>query len=171
MKIFAAGLLLILCMKASFAETRDAEKHFFDMKLGDFQSELATAKQEGKTGIMVMFEQEGCPYCLRMKNTILSQSEVQDYYRQHFLLFTIDIRGSIPMQDFSGRETTEKAFSAENEVYGTPAFDFFDLNGKLITRFSGSAKNANEFLLLGRCVAEGACKKTSFTAYKTKMAK
>jgi thioredoxin-related protein len=171
MKIFAAGLLFIFSIATGYAETRDAEKHFFDLKLGDFKSELSTAKKEGKTGILIMFEQEDCPFCFRMKNTILNQSEVQDYYHSHFLIFPVDIRGSLPMEDFTGKETTEKAFSVEHRVYGTPVFDFFDLNGKLITRFPGTAKDVNEFLLLGRCVVEGACKTTSFSAYKRRLAK
>lgn len=171
MKIFVAGLLYILCMGTGIAETRDAEKYFFDLKMGDFKSELATAKEEGKTGIMIMFELEDCPFCYRMKHTILNQSEVQDYYHKHFLLFPVDIRGSLPMVDFKGKETTEKAFSIEHRVYGTPVFDFFDLDGKLITRFPGTAKDVNEFLLLGKCVVEGACKTTSFTAYKKQQVK
>lgn len=171
MRIFAAVLLFILSLGTSFAETRDAEEHFFDMKLGDFKNELAAAKKEGKTGIMIMFEQVDCPFCFRMKNTILNQSEVQDYFHRHFLLFPVDIRGSIPMEDFNGNETTEKAFSVEHRVYGTPVFDFFDLDGKLITRFPGTAKDVNEFLLLGRCVVEGACKTTSFFAYKRQFSK
>ena len=171
MKIFAASLLFLLSLGTGYAETRDADAHFFDMKLGDFKSELATAKKEGKTGIMIMFEQADCPFCFRMKNTILNQSEVQDYYHQHFLIFPVDIRGSVPMEDFKGNETTEKAFSVAHRVYGTPVFDFFDLDGNLITRFPGTAKDVNEFLLLGRCVVEGACKTTSFFAYKRQLAK
>jgi len=171
MKIFAAGLLFILCMGTGFAETRDAAQYFFDLKMGDFKSELANAKKEGKTGIMIMFEQVDCPFCSRMKSTILNQSEVQDYYHRHFLLFPVDIRGSLPMEDFKGKETTEKDFSVEHRVYGTPVFDFFDLNGNLITRFPGTAMDVNEFLLLGKCVVEGACKTMSFSAYKRQLAK
>ena len=171
MKILAVNLLFLLCMGSSFAETRSAEEYFFDLNMGDFKSELATAKKEGKTGILIMFEQEDCPFCFRMKNTILKQSEVQEYYHQHFLIFLLDIRGSVPMEDFAGRKTTEKDFSVEHRVYGTPVFDFFDLDGKLITRFPGTAKDVNEFLLLGKCVAEGSCKKMSFNAYKRQLVK
>ena len=171
MKIFIAGLLFILCTGTGLAETRDAEQYFFDLKMGDFKSELANAKKEGKTGFMIMFEQVDCTFCFRMKNTILNQSEVQDYYHQHFLLFAVDIRGSLPMEDFKGKETTEKDFSVEHRVYGTPVFDFFDLNGNLITRFPGTAMDVNEFMLLGKCVAEGACKTMSFSAYKRRLAK
>jgi len=171
MKIFASGLLFLLCIGTCLAETRNADEHFFDLSLGDLKSELATAKESGKTGVMIMFEQEGCPFCFRMKNTILNQSEVQDYFHQHFLIFLLDIRGSLPMEDFTGRKTTEKDFSIEHRVYGTPVFDFFDLDGKLITRFPGTAKDVNEFLLLGKCVAEGSCKKMSFNAYKRQLVK
>jgi len=164
-------MLFVFGIGTGLAETRDAEEHFFDMKMGDMKYELSTAKEEGKTGILIMFEQEGCPFCLRMKNTILNQTEVQDYYHQHFLIFLVDIRGSVPMVDFTGKETTEKAFSVEHRVYGTPVFDFFDLDGNLITRFPGTAKNVDEFMLLGRCVVDGSCKTTSFAVYKKKQAK
>jgi len=164
-------MLFLLCTGTGFAEVRDAEEHFFDIKMGDFKSELVTAKKEGKTGILIMFEQADCPFCYRMKHSILNQSEVQDYYHQHFLIYLVDIRGSIPIEDFTGKETTEKAFSVEHRVYGTPVFDFFDLEGNLITRFPGTAKNINEFMQLGKCVVEGACKTISFNAYKKLQAK
>lgn len=166
MRIIAACLLFILCLGTGRAETRDAQKHFFDLTIGDLKAELDIAKQAGKTGILIMYEMEDCPFCHRMRNTILNQSEVQDYYRKHFLIFTVDIRGDIPLEDFTGKETSEKAFSLEHQVYGTPVFDFYDLDGQLITRFPGTAKDVNEFLLLGKCVVEGACKSTSFTVYK-----
>ena len=170
MKLFAA-LLFIFSLGSAQAETRDAQEYFFDVKMGDFKSELANARKEGKTGILIMFELSDCPFCYRMKHTILNQSEVQDYYHQHFLIFPVDIRGDLAMTDFKGKDTTEKAFSTEHRVYGTPVFDFFDLDGKLITRFPGTAKDVNEFMLLGKCVVEGACKTSSFTAYKKKQAK
>lgn len=171
MKILVAALLFILSLGTGHAETRDAQENFFDVKMGDFKSELATARKEGKSGILIMFELADCPFCYRMKHTILNQSEVQDYYHQHFLIFPVDIRGDLAMVDFKGKETTEKAFSVEHRVYGTPVFDFFDLDGKLITRFPGTAKDVNEFLLLGKCVVEGACKTQSFTAYKRHLAR
>ena len=171
MKFLVAILLFMCSLNTGLAETRNAEDHFFDMKLGDFKDELRNARKEGKSGILIMFEQVDCPFCFRMKNTILNQSEVQEYYHQHFLIFPVDIRGSLPMQDFKGKETTEKAFSMEHRVYGTPVFDFFDLDGNLVTRFPGTAKDVNEFLLLGQCVAEGACNKMSFSAYKKQQGK
>jgi thioredoxin-related protein len=173
MKTLLAILLLLsspLLTSAALAETRDAQQYFFDMKMGDFKSELATARKEGKQGILIMFTLEDCPFCHRMKHTILNQSEVQDYYHQHFLIFEVDIRGDVPMTDFAGKQTTEKNFGTERRIYGTPVFDFYDLNGKLMTRFPGTARDVNEFMLLGRYVADGAYKSMPFTLYKKQSA-
>lgn len=174
MKIFLTALLMLFTLSLSaltHAETRDAQQNFFDMKMGDFKSELATAKTEGKQGILIMFTLEDCPFCHRMKHTILNQREVQDYYHQHFLIFEVDIRGNVPMTDFTGKQTTEKDFGIERRIYGTPVFDFYDLNGKLMTRFPGTAKDVDEFLLLGRYVADGAYKTMPFALYKKQAAK
>lgn len=156
----------ILLSGTALSETRDAQQFFFDQKLGDFKSELATAKKEGKQGILLMFEMEECPWCHRMKTTILNQSEVQDYFKKHFLIFSIDIKGDTSMIDFQGRETTEKKFAEGHRVRATPVFGFFDLDGNLVHRLTGVTKDANEFLLLGRFVVEGAYKTQSFSAYK-----
>jgi thioredoxin-related protein len=162
--LFAAVLLIL--STAAFAETRDVNQYFFDQKLGDFKSDLAAAKKDGKTGILLMFEQEECPWCHRMKDTVLNQSEVQDYYKKHFLIFSIDIKNDIAMVDFKGKDTTEKAFAAENRVRATPAFMFFGLDGNPMYRFTGVTKDVKEFLLLGRYVVEGSYKTEPFTVYK-----
>ncbi len=163
---FFLAFMLLLVGGLVQAETREVSQYFFDQKLGDFKAELANAKKDSKQGILLMFEQEECPWCHRMKSTILNQSEVQDYYKKHFLIFSLDIKGDTSMTDFQGKETTEKAFSVENRVRATPVFGFFDLNGKMVFRWTGVTKDANEFLLLGRYVAEGAYKNQSFVAYK-----
>lgn len=166
MKILLASILLLLGLNASFAETRDAQQYFFDAKMGDFKSELATAKKEGKKGVLIMFELDDCPFCFRMKQTILNQSEVQDYYHKNFLIFPVDLKGDVAMVDFKGKQTTEKAFGLEQRIYGTPVFDFFDLEGNRVVRFPGAAKDVNEFLLLGQFVVEGAYATMPFAKYK-----
>jgi len=150
----------------AWAETRDPGTHFFQPKFGDFRVELDTARQQGKKGIFLFFEMDDCPFCARMKATVLNQAEVQDAYRAQFLLYPIDVNGDTPMTDFQGKETTEKAFAFANRVRATPTLLFFDLDGKLVTRFTGPTKNAAEFLLLGRYVTEGAYATQPFTQYK-----
>lgn len=158
----------LLCLASGIvgAETRDVHKYFFDQHLGDFKSELASAKKSGKQGIVLMFEQEDCPWCARMKSTVLNQSEVQDYYKKNFLVFMVDIKGDAALIDFQGKETTEKKFSEQNRVRATPVFAFIDLDGKVAYRFTGASKDVQEFLMLGRFVIDGAYKTQAFSVYK-----
>lgn len=157
--------LLLLLPLLAWAETRPADQ-FFDQKMGDFKAELASAKQDGKKGILLMYELDDCPFCHRMKGTVLNRSEVQDYFHQHFLIFTVDTKGDTAMVDFKGKATTEKAFSFDNRVRATPVFAFYDLSGNQMTRYTGATKDVQEFLLLGRYVVEDAYKAMPFAKYK-----
>lgn len=153
----------------ALAEVRDPAVHFFQPKLGDLYGELAVAKQEGKSAILLMFEMDDCPFCQRMKATVLNRADVQDYYRRHFLIYSIDTKGDVPIIDFQGMETTEKAFALAQRARATPVFIFYDLEGKPITRYTGATKDAEEFLLLGRYVVEGAYKTMPFNVYKQRV--
>jgi len=168
---FLAALVLCLFAVTGHAETRDVQQHFFNQHLGDFKAELDTARKEGKQGILLMFEMEECPFCHRMRQTILNQSEVQDYYRQHFLIFSVDTEGANALVDFAGKETTEKKFALDNRVRATPAFLFFDLSGKPIARLPGVTKDVKEFMALGHYVVDGAYKTMPFAKYKQQAAK
>jgi thioredoxin-related protein len=153
-----ALVLTSLAPLSVFAEVRDPQSHFFMSKLGDFKDELAAARQQGKQGVLIMFEMDDCPFCARMKANILNQSQVQDYFRKHFLIYDMDVKGDTPMVDFKGKETTEKAFALEQRARATPVFLFYDLDGNAVTRFTGATQTVDEFLLLGRYVVEGVYK-------------
>ncbi|MBI5330362.1 MAG: thioredoxin fold domain-containing protein [Betaproteobacteria bacterium] len=159
-------LALTLLTLPALAEVRDAQTHFFQAKLGDFKDELATAKQEGKSGVLIMFEMDDCPFCHRMKATVLNQSALQDWYRKHFLLYNMDVKGDVPMTDFKGKATREKDFALEVRARATPTFIFFDLEGNPVARFTGPTQTAEEFLLLGRWVLEGHYKTVAFNIFK-----
>jgi thioredoxin-related protein len=158
--------VFLLFAAPAWAETRDPAIHFFQPKFGDLQADLQEAKKQGKKGIFLFFEMDVCPFCERMKTTILSQSDVQDAYRAQFLLYPIDVNGDTEMTDFQGNRTTEKDFAFAHRVRATPTLLFFDLDGKLVTRHTGPTKDKAEFLLLGQYVAEGAYATQPFTKYK-----
>ncbi len=149
------------------ALTRDSGAHFFDQTLGDFSEELEVAREQGKTGILLMFEMDECPFCHRMKTTVLNQPSVQDYFKKHFLVFPVDIEGDVEITDFSGQMLTQKDFAFKQfRVRATPVFAFFDLQGKLVARYTGATRDAEEFLWLGEYVVSGEYKNSSFTRYK-----
>ncbi len=168
---YVLAVLLCLPWAGAGAEvapsSRDPMTHFFDQSFGNLKEELVQAKVEGKTGILVMFNDPDCPWCQKMKATVMSRPEVQDYYRKHFRLLHIDTRGDTVMTDFTGREMSEKDFAfKEHRVRATPVFVFFGLDGKPMLRFTGVTADTEEFLWLGEFVVSGAYKNSNFTAYK-----
>ncbi len=171
--LLACLLLLALLSAAPLAaETRDPASHFFDETWGDLQEELAIARDEGKQGILIFFELDECPFCHRMKRSVLNQPEVQAYFRRHFRIFTIDIEGDVEMVDFQGNATTQKDFAFKaNRVRATPVMIFYDLDGKPITRYTGATSGVQEFLWLGQFVAEGHYRDMRFTRYKRQQAR
>jgi thioredoxin-related protein len=157
---------LTLLSIPALAETRSADQYFFQPKLDDLKSDLADLRKEGKTGILLMFEMDDCPFCERMKNTVLNQSPIQDYFRQHFIIYPMDTRGDVSLFDFKGKETTEKDFALAQRARATPTFVFYDKDGNEITRFTGITQTVGEFMLLGRYVVDGVYKKEPFNVYK-----
>lgn len=160
-------VLGVLVLSQAYAAPRDPYKYFFNETWGDFKEELANAKQQGKTGILIFFEMDECPFCHYMKKNVLNQPEVQDYYRKHFLNFTVDIEGDVEMLDLKGRPTRQKDFAFKQfRVRATPVIMFIGLDGKPIHRHTGKTSGVNEFMLMGEYVVDGQYKKTSFTRYK-----
>lgn len=165
MRPLIIAFFLLFALPVS-AETRDPGNFFFQPKFGDLQADLKEARKQGKKGIFLFFEMDGCPFCERMKNTILNQSDVQDAFRAQFLLYPIDVNGNAEITNFQGKPTTEKDFAFALRVRATPTLMFFDLDGKLATRHTGPTKDKAEFLLLGKFVTDGAYATQPFVKYK-----
>lgn len=151
---------------AQTAPKRDAMQHFFVATLGDYPADLAEARKAGKQGVFTMFSWDECPYCERMKKDVLSLPEVQKYYRDRFLPLMVDTRGSVPITDFNGRQTTEKAFATDQGVRVTPTLVFYDLSGRPLYRHAGEIRDAATMIRLGEFVSSGAYKNQKFADYK-----
>ncbi|MCP4043323.1 MAG: thioredoxin fold domain-containing protein [Gammaproteobacteria bacterium] len=159
---------MLLQIPVTFAgASRDPYQHFFDQSLGDFSEELETAREAGKSGVLLFFDEEECPFCYRMKATVLNQIPVQEYYKKHFLIFPVDVEGDVEIVDFKGNSIAEKDFALQQlRVRATPVLAFFNLEGNLVTRYTGATRNAEEFLWLGEYVVDGIYRKMRFTRYK-----
>lgn len=165
-RLMALGLALVLAAGTALgAETRDPDDHFFNLNSGDLKAEAADARSAGKKAILVMFEQDGCPGCIYMKQHVLNRVDVQNFYRQRFLNFSINTFGSVPIRDFTGRDLTEKSYAQAAGIKGTPTFLFYDLNGAEAARIVGPVKSVEDFLLLGEFVASGSYKNRKFAEY------
>jgi thioredoxin-related protein len=169
MRTLVACLSLFFVMLVHAGPPRDPQTYFFHDTFGDFREELEMVQAEGKSGILMMFEMDECPFCHRMKGTVLNQPDVQDYFREHFRIFPIDIEGDIEITDFAGNTMAMKDFALEQfRVRATPVFVFFDADGNYIrpARLTGATSDKEEFLLLGRYVVEGAYTEQPFARYK-----
>lgn len=167
-QLWLSVLLLAVAVSVQAEQRRDPYTHFFDTSFGDLSEELQNAQAAGKKGVMIFFEMDECPFCHRMKQHVLSRPDVQAFFKERFLLLHIDIEGDVEITDFQGQPTTMKAFAVEHRVRATPVFQFFDLEGKPIKRgrYTGATRDAEEFILLGRYIAEGIYAQEPFTRYK-----
>lgn len=171
-RLLAFMLLLWACTGAMAAEVRDPYKYFFNESFGNFAEEAQSAKADGKQAILIFFEMDECPFCHYMKGNVLNRPDVQAYYRQNFLNFAVDIEGDIEVTNFRGQQMAQKDFAfKENRVRATPVIAFYDLQGKEIFRHTGRTSGAEEFMLMGRYVAEGVYKQMPFTRYKREQRK
>ncbi len=165
--VFSILVMLSVVVGSWAAGARDPYKYFFNETWGDYQEELANARQQGKEGILIFFEMDECPFCHYMKQNVLNQPEVQEYYRKHFLNFTVDIEGDVEITTLQGKQMKQKDFAfREHRVRATPVIAFFDLNGKLIHRHTGKTSGVEEFMWMGEYIVNDVYKEMSFTRYK-----
>ncbi len=163
----AALLSLFFCVTIpAYGEIRSPDEFFFQSTFSDYSEELEIAAEEGKRGIFLFFEEDDCPFCARMKGAILNRSEVQDYYREHFRIFPVNVKGEIEVVDFSGNEMLEKDFAEQNRARATPMMAFYNPDGVMVVRYTGAASSVDEFLLLGKYAAEQRYLQSSFSRYK-----
>jgi len=152
--IFTFLLLVVPSLLLASSPPRDPYQYFFQQSLGDLSEELEIAREEGKQGVFVFFEMDECPFCHRMKQTVLNQPEVQDYFGERFHSLTIDIEGDIEIVDFTGADTTQKDFARQNRVRATPLLAFYDLQGQQIFKYVGAPTSVQEFIWMGEFIAE-----------------
>ncbi|HYN13530.1 MAG TPA: thioredoxin fold domain-containing protein [Burkholderiales bacterium] len=159
-------MMLTFCGTAVAAEPHEK---FFDPFLGDLRAEIAEAKRLGRKGVVIMYHFEECPYCARMKREVLSRPEVQEAYRADFIVIAIDTRGSQPVSGMDGRIFPENEFAKQQMVRATPTFDFYGTDAARAYRHAGGIFDPAEFLLLGRYVASGEHRSSTFDEYKQKL--
>ena len=102
----------------------------------DFQEDVAEAKAAGKR-LMVLFHQDGCPYCHVLVERNLSQKDIETKVRKNFDVVAINIWGDREIATIGGKKYTEKSFAAALKVQFTPTILFFNEEGKVVLRLNG----------------------------------
>lgn len=161
-------LLVTASVLAGEQDVRDPREFFFSQSFGDLPEELATAKTQGKQGILLFFEAEGCPYCVAMLKRVFNQKQVQDWYQDHFLSIAIDIHGDVEIKDFDNVTLPSKLFAEQRKVFMTPVVSFIDLEGIEVYRHLGMVKTPEEFLVMGEYIAGKHYFDTEFKVFANK---
>lgn len=73
----------------------------------EFGDDLKDAAAEGKD-LMVIIEQEGCPYCRELHRVNFARTDIADYIQAHFVVVQLDLYGSRQTVDFDGEAMEEK---------------------------------------------------------------
>lgn len=89
----------------------------------DIGEDLAEAKAEGK-GLVVIFEQPGCPYCREMHQVNFRKPELVEQVKATFNVVQLDLRGSREVTDTDGEKLEERALARKWGVVFTPTLIF-----------------------------------------------
>jgi len=91
---------------------------FFDSFL-ELPDDLAEAAAEGK-GLILLFEQRGCPYCKELHSVNFARTEITDVMKAGFLTIQLDLWGARKVVDFDGAELEERDLAAKWGIQFTP---------------------------------------------------
>ena len=102
----------------------------------DFNEDVKEAAAAGRR-LMVVFHQDGCPYCNALIEKNLAQKDIEQNVRKHFDVVAINMWGSREVASIGGKTYTEKSFADALKVQFTPTILFFNEQGKVILRLNG----------------------------------
>jgi thioredoxin-related protein len=102
----------------------------------DFNEDVAEASKAGKR-LMLLFHQDGCPYCNVLVERNLAQKDIEQLVRKNFDVVAMNMWGDREVVSLAGKTYTEKTFAAALKVQFTPTILFFNEQGKVILRLNG----------------------------------
>lgn len=124
----------------------EANVGFFIPKFGDYQSDAVEAKKAGKVGMLLFFEWDECPYCQKMRKTVLTKTRVQQTFNRYFSPIAVDIVGGVEVTFFDGKIMSEKAIAKHYNIRATPTLMLVDFSGKELYRLVGPIYHEEDML-------------------------
>ena len=138
--------LLLVPLLAFAGLTEDAPKGTFSESFLILPEDVRDAAKAGRR-VVVFFEQEGCPACLKMARTTLTDGTVAERLRRRFVLLAVDIFGARETVWVDGVARSEKDLAKHLGVTGTPTVAILDEQGKRARQFVGY-RDARAFLAI-----------------------
>ena len=132
----------------------------------DLTETLEQARYEGRAGVVVLFEMNGCGECAQLRADTLNAPALRDYLAQHFATVSLEADTEVPLRDFGGAATTASAFAAGQRVIALPTVVFYDLEGAPVVRQVGRAAELSEWLRRGRYLVDRGFETAPFAAWQ-----
>lgn len=95
------------------------KQDFFLDSFLEMGADLSEAAAQGK-GLIVIFEQRGCPYCRELHNVNFERPEIVKYISDNFLVVQLNLWGDREVLDFDGEALSEKDLASKWFVNFTP---------------------------------------------------
>ncbi len=109
---------------------------WFKTSFMELEEDILEAREAGKR-LMLVFHQDGCPYCNIFVERNLAQKDIEDTIRSHFDVIEINMWGDREVTSVEGQMFTEKRFAEQLKVQFTPTVLFFDEQGQHALRING----------------------------------
>ena len=102
----------------------------------DIKEDLALANTKGKR-LLILFTQDGCPYCNALVERNLAQKDIEELMRSKFEVVAVNLVGDREVTNMDGKRYTEKTYAEALKVQFTPTMLFFNDKGETILRLNG----------------------------------
>ncbi len=148
-RILLAFSLLTLCLISPLQADELSEKigeytgaietvypDWFKVSFMELEEDVAEAAAEGKR-LMLIFHQNGCPYCNALVERNLAQADITQTLKSKFDVIEINMWGDREVVSVGGDVYTEKEFAEALQVQFTPTVLFLTEEGKLALRING----------------------------------
>jgi thioredoxin-related protein len=99
----------------------------------DLAAVSRAAAREGRA-VLVLFSEEGCPYCARLRRDFLFPMRRNEGYRSKLEFHEIDIHSAAPIRDFAGRSTSQREIARRYGVKLLPTVILFGPGGEPLAR-------------------------------------
>lgn len=136
---------------------------WFKVSFLELEEDVAEAAAEGKR-LMLLFHQDGCPYCNAFVERNLAQKDIEEILKEKFDVIEFNMWGDREVVSVKGDTYTEKEFAKALSVQFTPTILFLTEEGNLSLRLNGYY-NPDRFRLALQYVSDKMETKESFTDF------
>ena len=95
-------------------------------------AQTAATAQTRRVPVLIAFMEKSCPYCAVARRDYLLPLQTDPKWQNRVLIREVEVDRSTAMRDFSGAETTHRAYARSLGVKSVPTLIVFDANGERV---------------------------------------